>query len=422
LTDKAIKELPAPEKGNKIYYDTHPDAPKGFGVRVTANDARSFILRYVVQHREYRYTIGPFGKDGFGTERARKEAEKWKARIAVSDGADHPMGQKASRLEEHKARLTAETYEEAVRDYIKREQIGRRNNATAGQVERSLLKDGDRWLDVPVAEIPAKDIRKCLEEMRDGDPRAVPPVKPRPYMANRFHAYLSTFFRWCAEPGIEKVPSSPMLGLRRPWEGEEARDRYFDDDELKAIWRASDKIGGMPGAFLKLAMLTGKRKGALAAMRWGEIDRDGVWTPPADLRRKKRNKRVHVTPLSALSMRVIAPLRPSEGREDEPGYVFAGRRRGSHFDPGSLFQEKIRKESGIDDFIMHALRHTVETRLAELGVQPHVRDILLDHAPLRGSGAGYDHHHYKEEMSEALERWSDHIEGLVAPEGVKVLR
>jgi integrase len=82
----------------------------------------------------------------------------------------------------------------------------------------------------------------------------------------------------------------------------------------------------------------------------------------------------------------------------------------------------VQELSGIVDFFPHAIRHTVETRLAELRVPPHVRDLLLDHAPARGSGAGYDHHHYREEMLEAMELWADHIEGLVAPEGVKVLR
>jgi hypothetical protein len=33
LTDKIVKALPVPERGNKITYD---DEPKGFGCRVTA--------------------------------------------------------------------------------------------------------------------------------------------------------------------------------------------------------------------------------------------------------------------------------------------------------------------------------------------------------------------------------------------------
>jgi hypothetical protein len=43
LTDKIVKALPVPERGNKITYD---DEPKGFGCRVTAAGARAFILNY----------------------------------------------------------------------------------------------------------------------------------------------------------------------------------------------------------------------------------------------------------------------------------------------------------------------------------------------------------------------------------------
>ena len=56
-----------------------------------------------------------------------------------------------------------------------------------------------------------------------------------------------------------------MIGIDKPFDGERSRDRYFKDDELIAIWRAADAIGGSEGRFLKMLMLTGKRKGALAA-------------------------------------------------------------------------------------------------------------------------------------------------------------
>ena len=88
----------------------------------------------------------------------------------------------------------------------------------------------------------------------------------------------------------------------------------------------------------------------------------------------------------------------------------------------SRFQARVQELAGIDDFMPHACRHTMETRLAELRVQPHLRDLLLDHAPARGAGAGYDHYEYRQEMGEVLEQWAAHVERLVAPKGTRALR
>ena len=58
LTDAIVKALPAPPSGEKITYD---EAVKGFGIRVTAAGARSFVLNYRTRlGRERRYTIGRF--------------------------------------------------------------------------------------------------------------------------------------------------------------------------------------------------------------------------------------------------------------------------------------------------------------------------------------------------------------------------
>jgi hypothetical protein len=76
----------------------------------------------------------------------------------------------------------------------------------------------------------------------------------------------------------------------------------------------------------------------------------------------------------------------------------------------------------VDGFFFHGVRHLAETKLAELKIPPHIRDCLFDHIPKRGSGQGYDHHEYRDEMLAALELWAAHIERLVQPKGVALLR
>ena len=124
------------------------------------------------------------------------------------------------------------------------------------------------------------------------------------------------------------------------------------------------------GATLKLMILIGKRKTALANMLWEEIDKDWFWDPPPS---EVRNKRLHGVPLPKLAQRVLHP------RQDK-GKVFGD----INLDK---LERKIKKDSGMEDFFWHGLRHLAETKTAELRderdqplIPPHVRDMLFDHS------------------------------------------
>jgi hypothetical protein len=92
LTDAIVKRLPAPAKGNKVYYDS--DLP-GFGCRVTAADARSFVFNYRTKAgRERRITIGKAttrtnDSNVWRTTGAREQAKR--LRRIVDQGGD-PLG------------------------------------------------------------------------------------------------------------------------------------------------------------------------------------------------------------------------------------------------------------------------------------------------------------------------------------------
>src|SRR5262249_37592267 len=97
LPDATVKRLPTPATGSKVYYDG--DLP-GFGARVTAAGARSFILNYVVKGtgRERRLTIG--SATVWRTTAAREEAKR--LRQEIDRGVD-PLGN----LQDQRAAPTA---------------------------------------------------------------------------------------------------------------------------------------------------------------------------------------------------------------------------------------------------------------------------------------------------------------------------
>ena len=126
-------------------------------------------------------------------------------------------------------------------------------------------------------------------------------------------------------------------------------------------------------------------------MRWEEIDEDWFWNAPQS---DKDNKRLHSIPLPALAQRILHPRK-------ETGFVFPGSDDGHIYVQGMWLQTKIIRASGMTDYFHHGMRHLAETKTAELKIPATTRDLLFDHVPQRGSGAGYDHHHYKDEMRAA---------------------
>jgi integrase len=66
-------------------------------------------------------------------------------------------------------------------------------------------------------------------------------------------------------------------------------------------------------------------------------------------------------------------------------------------------------------FMLHDLRRTVATRLADLGVQPHlIEQILNQQSGHRAGVAGiYNRSSYEREVKAALALWADHMRALV---------
>ncbi len=73
----------------------------------------------------------------------------------------------------------------------------------------------------------------------------------------------------------------------------------------------------------------------------------------------------------------------------------------------------IRDHAGLDDFLIHGIRHLVSTKLKELKVHPYIARQLMDHAAFNDVHAGYEHSDDRDDMLAALEKWCAHIEKLL---------
>jgi hypothetical protein len=73
------------------------------------------------------------------------------------------------------------------------------------------------------------------------------------------------------------------------------------------------------------------------------------------------------------------------------------------------------QRAGITPWVLHDLRRSTATGMAEAGIQPHIIEAVLNHVSgHKGGVAGiYNKASYEREMRAALALWADHVRSLV---------
>ena len=132
---------------------------------------------------------------------------------------------------------------------------------------------------------------------------------------------------------------------------------------------------------------------------------------------RTKNGRAHQIPLPPMSKAIIAAL-------PKLNETFAFPARGNDeqtFSGFSKMKRRLDELSGVTGWTLHDLRRTTATKLAGLGVAPHVVEKLLNHTTgtLGGVAGIYNRFQYVAEMREALARWEMHVQALTAVASVE---
>ena len=233
--------------------------------------------------------------------------------------------------------------------------------------------------------------------------------KQSPSEAVHLFKILRTLFRFAVRRRI--ILSSPLYALPLP-RREKARSHVLSDDELRRVWEAATE-SGMFGIIVKVLILTGQRRGEIAALR-PEFFKDGICTLPGTL---TKNRREHSFPVGALCATVLAS---GQGREPA-ALLFPARGEPEHaFNGWSKSKRKLDELSGVHDWTLHDLRRTFATNLAALAVPPHITERLLNHATgtISGVAAIYNRFPYMDEMRAAIALWEERLASLLAQHGL----
>ena len=158
-----------------------------------------------------------------------------------------------------------------------------------------------------------------------------------------------------------------------------SRDRVLDDDELRLVWQAADKIGWPFGPLIQLLTLTGQRRDEVGQMQWSEINiKKQLWTLP---RERVKTDQPHEVPLSTAAIGILKSLPRSRG------FVFSTNGR----TPASGFSKAKRRIDALlppdmAPWRLHDLRRTVASGMARLNINLPVIEKVLAHSS--GSFAG----------------------------------
>ncbi len=219
------------------------------------------------------------------------------------------------------------------------------------------------------------------------------------------------------------------------------RDRVLSLPELRRVWQALDQSSdttqsdGQISAMsivttnaIKLLILTGARRGEIAAMRWDELNLDaGVWLLPSE---RTKNRQAHTIYLSNLAVEIIQSLLPISGNSQ---FVFdtGHYKNGGHIHADTLTgviarlrgtvtgsKKKITDSAPLVDmkpFSIHDLRRSAATAWGEyLKTEPHVIEKMLNHQPLNKLVATYQRAVYVDEQKSAWSDWGKLIENQLA--------
>jgi len=143
-------------------------------------------------------------------------------------------------------------------------------------------------------------------------------------------------------------------------------------------------------------------------MAWSEIDSEnGRWRLPGE---RSKNSRPHTLPLMPMALDIIQSVPHLASRAQ-----LFGARSNDGFTGWDDQKEVLDERSGVTAWTLHDIRRSVATKMADIGVQPHIIEEILGHTSGHKSGVAgiYNRSVYEREVRAALALWQDHVRTLV---------
>jgi integrase len=385
----AAFELPADKHDETLWDIRQP----GFTCRIRRRNGRvtkTWVARRKRHGKQIKVRIG--SADEMSIDVARAAAKKLLAQIDLGHDPAAERRAKAAKDQGTMSLRVAEYLEERAREVRPRSLVEMRRYLT-GPYFKTLHN-------VPLHEIDRARVSTCIKAItREGHGATAGEAK----------VALSTFYSWAMRSGytdLNPVINSIKLPDRKP------RERVLSDLELAAIWKACGD--DQYGKIVRLLICLSARRQEIGGIAWSELhDLDGpqpTWTLPAS---RAKNGRALVLPLSSTALDIIRSVPRLVNRDQ-----LFGVRLVSGFSAWDQGKKALDQRLGdqVAEWRLHDLRRSAATKMADIGIAPHVIEQILNHQSGHKSGVAgiYNKSRYEREVRTALALWDDHVRTLVA--------
>ena len=391
LTDAKLRKL----NGKPIPKLTGLSDANGLSVRITPAGTIVFQYRYRFDGRPRRMTIGQY--DQVTLKEARELVAEYRKLITL--GKD-PITVRSMAVE---INIKAASVEDCIKAWLSSAAASRL--VKRAQWERTLRRHVIPFVgDMLVDEMAISHWQPVFRRMGDAGAETY---------AGEVLSRLKTIFSYCIR--IELIKRNPVADLRVIDVGKPVKKgkRNFSDKEIGLFWRAveASTITHQNQLLLKLLLLTGCRGVELRLAKKSDFDLNArVWRVPDESSKTRepfeRGLSVRATELLQEMFNLYPDFEqvfpPATKREDRP------------MSASVLLNIaiRLRDEMAIEHWSIHDLRRTAKTKMAELGIGPHISEKVLGHK-LGGVLAIYDQHSYVKEQQAALDQLAAHIQSCV---------
>jgi integrase len=239
-------------------------------------------------------------------------------------------------------------------------------------------------------EITIDDIAGIIDDLMD-----------TPATANHAFTAMRTFFNWAVARRYLK--QSPAAGLALPTNPGK-RDRVLSESELVAIYRAALQMGHPFGHIVIVCIRTGMRRSEVASLKWSYITSDHITIPGE----QTKNGQQHILP------NLIADTLHRIPKTSE--FLFPSD-AGTPFSAWSKNKRKLDKRCDVSAWVIHDLRRTFATKMAEWQIAPpHVIERILNHTvgSMTPIARIYNRWNYLAEIKDAMQRYEVRLAELLS--------